>query len=67
MRWRQQSPNNIQTLEIARLSQVLNELRTLNGQILNLAAELRKGTIDQILEKSDAELGLEFLMGKQKF
>ena len=66
VRWRQQSPNNMQTLEIARLTQVLNELRTLNKQILNLAAELKNSTINRILEKGDAELGMEFLMGKHK-
>ena len=67
VRWRGQSPHNMQSLEIARLTQVLSELKRLNDQILNLAAELKKGTINRILEKSDAELGLEFLMGKHKF
>ena len=66
VRWRQQSPNNMQGLEIARLTQVLNELRMLNSQILNLASELKKGTINRMLDKSDLELGMEFLMGKHK-
>jgi hypothetical protein len=37
-----------------------------NGDILSLADELKEGTINRILEKDDAELGLEVLMRKWK-
>ena len=31
--------------------------------ILALAAEIRQGTIDRVMDKSDLELGLEVLLG----
>lgn len=38
-----------------------SRLRQLTAPILVLAVELRKGTIDRIMEKSDLEIGLEVL------
>ena len=32
----------------------------------HLAEELKQGTIESVLRKSDLELGLEFLLGKRK-
>jgi len=34
--------------------------------ILSLAEELKEGTIEKVLAKSDLELGLEFLLSKGK-
>jgi hypothetical protein len=34
--------------------------------ILSLAEELKQGTIESVLRKSDLELSLEFLLGKRK-
>jgi hypothetical protein len=65
-RWRKQSPTSIQALEIARLTQALGALTQINTDTLNLAAELKEGTIDKILAKDDIELGLELLAGKFK-
>ena len=38
-----------------------SRLRQLTAQILVLAVELRKGTTDRIMEKSDLDLGFEVL------
>jgi hypothetical protein len=51
---------------LAHLNSVLAKLHEVADAILALAEELRQGTIDRILSKSDVELGLEFLMGKRK-
>ena len=37
-------------------------LRENNEQVLKLSRELAQGTIEKVLAKSDAELGLEFLL-----
>jgi hypothetical protein len=61
-RWRMENPDAQQRREIDRLETQTSRLRQMNARILCLAAEIRKGTIDRILEKDDAELGLEFLL-----
>ena len=38
-------------------------LRQVTTDVLALAAELRKGTIDRIMAMSDLELGLQALLG----
>jgi hypothetical protein len=40
----------------------MQRLRENNSNVLKLADELGKGTIDTILAKSDEELGLEYLL-----
>jgi hypothetical protein len=45
---------------------VLINLLEIAGAILALVEELRPGTIDRVLSKRDAELGLESIMGKWK-
>lgn len=47
--------------EVERLQSQTSRLRQMNGQILALAAEIRKGTINRVMEKSDLELGVEAL------
>ena len=37
-------------------------LRENNEQVLTLARELSKGTIEKVMAKSDVELGLDFLL-----
>lgn len=39
----------------------MSRLRPMVEEVLSLAAEIRKGTIDRVREKSDLELGLEAL------
>lgn len=65
-RWKKEMLTPHQRREIEMLSQQLQQLRQVNGDILSLADELKEGTINRILEKDDAELGLEVLMGKWK-
>jgi hypothetical protein len=55
-----------QMLEVERLQGCITKLRELAESILSLAEELRQGTIESVLRKSDCELGLEFLLGKRK-
>jgi hypothetical protein len=38
-------------------------LRQVTTEVLALAAELRKGTIDRIMAMSDLELGMQALLG----
>lgn len=61
-RWRGQRLSGAQRREIARLEGVSRELRSMLTQILELADELGRGTIERQLAKSDVELGIEYLL-----
>ena len=62
-RWRNSGLTVDQKQDVARLEgQVLCLRRELTA-ILALAAEIRQGTIDRVMDKSDLELGLEVLLG----
>ena len=52
-----------QRAEVAELTQRLATLRADIATILDLAARLKPQTIDTILARSDAELGLDALLG----
>ena len=52
--------------EVERLQDCVRKLQELAESILSLAEELKQGTIERVLRKSDLELGLEFLLGKRK-
>ena len=52
--------------EIQRLQRQMIELKKVNRKILAIAEEHKDKTIEKVLAKSDAELGLDFLMGKLK-
>lgn len=41
-----------------------SRLRRVTMDVLALADELRNGTIERIMERSDLELGLQALLGK---
>jgi len=60
--WRQADQDPILREEIDRLAGQLGRLHTALTNILTLAAELSKGTIDKILAKSDLEVGIEALL-----
>jgi hypothetical protein len=62
-RWSEGTLTEDEAREIARLKTVLGEVKARIADILAIAAELRKGAIDRIMEKSDLELGLEALLG----
>ena len=60
-RWRNEQPTDAQRRELDRLEGQLQRLRAVLTNILGLAEELQQGTIEQVLAKSDLELGIEAL------
>ena len=61
-RWRNEQPSSAQRRELDRLEGQLERLRMVLTDILELAEELKQGTIERVLAKSDQELGLEALL-----
>ncbi|GAA5534100.1 hypothetical protein [Deinococcus aluminii] len=61
-RWQAQGPTAEQRQQVERLAQEVQATRPVVEQVLVLA-ELRKGSLDRILELSDAEVGLMTLLG----
>ena len=66
-KWREQSPNQEQLVDIDQVEGNFKKLIDVNEQIIALAQEIKKGTIDSIMRKSDVEIGLEFIMNYQKY
>ena len=62
-RWRDEGPSAAQRRELDRLEEQNRRLRHVTTEVLALAHELRKGTIDRIMAMSDLELGLQALLG----
>lgn len=62
-RWRDQGPSTAQRRELDGLEEKNRQLRQVTTEVLALAIELRKGTIDRILAMSDLELGRLALLG----
>lgn len=60
-RWRHEQPTDAQRRELDRLDGQIERLRAVLEDILKLAEELKQGTIERVLAKSDLELGLEAL------
>lgn len=65
-RWRSENPSADQTRELDRVEEQNRRLQAATADILELARELRKGTIDRIMGMSDLELGLQALLGKSR-
>jgi hypothetical protein len=65
-RWRNLNLTSAQREEVDRLAAQVPTIRERITAILALAEELRGGTIDAVLAKSDLEGGLELLLGKRK-
>ena len=61
-RWRDEGPSAAQRLELDRLEEQNHRLREVTTEVLALATELRKGTIDRIMAMSDLELGLQAVL-----
>ena len=61
-RWRTETPSTDQTHELDRMEEQNRRLRAVTVDVLALARELRKGTIERVLGMSDAELGLRALL-----
>ena len=62
-RWRDQGPSSAQRRELDGLDDKNRQLRQVTTEVLTLAAELRKGTIDRVMAMTDLELGLQALLG----
>jgi len=65
-RWKKDDLTATQRQEVERLDGQLTRLREVIAAILALAEELKGGTIESVLAKSDIELALEMLSGKRK-
>jgi len=65
-RWSKNQLSAHQRKEVDRLAGQMKKLREQITVILELADDLGKGTIEKVMSKSDAELGLEFLQGHIK-
>jgi hypothetical protein len=64
-RWRTEKPSASQARELDRMEKQNQKLRGVTAEVLALASELRKGTIERVLGMSDLELGLQYLLGRQ--
>jgi hypothetical protein len=62
-RWTSRQLTSEQASEVERLRSELAPWRAVVRMTLELCGELRTGTIDAIMRKDDAELGLEVLLG----
>lgn len=61
-RWQAGDITNAQCEEIEHLTGQMSRLQEVIDAILTLADELKQGTIEKMMSKSDAELGLETLL-----
>ena len=66
LRWRKEKLTERERKEVERLSYQNERLRESNEKLCSLLQELKKGTINRIMEMSDLELGLKFLNGEIK-
>ena len=64
--WQESELDSSQEQEVSRLIGQAARTRTLTESILTLAHELKENTIEQILSRDDAQLGLDMLLGKLK-
>lgn len=65
-RWRTEKPSKDQTRELDRMEAQNEQLRAATADVLALAAELRKETIERVMGMSDVELGLQALLGGRR-
>jgi len=64
-RWRTEKPTADQTRKLDRMEEQNRQLRAVTMEVLALAGELRKGSIDRIMGMRDIELGLQALRGNR--
>jgi hypothetical protein len=62
-RWRADNPSAAQISELDQMDTRNQQLRTVTKAVLELAGELRQGTIERVLGMTDLELGLQTLLG----
>ena len=65
-RWKKDELTTTQRQEVERLGGQRARLRDAIASILSLAEELKRGTIESVLAKSDIDLALEALSGKRR-
>jgi hypothetical protein len=65
-RWRKEGLTEAQQIRVDQLEVNTNHYRDATKKALDLLEELKKGTINRILEMDDYELGLNILLGKIK-
>lgn len=65
-RWSKTDLSENERKEVGRLDDQIDYLHKALCDILKLADELSRGTIEKVLAKSDTELGLEFLLNLSK-
>ncbi len=64
-RRRDEKPSASQTHALDRMAAQNQQLYDVTADVLALARELRTGTIEHVLGMTDAELGLQFLLGNR--
>jgi hypothetical protein len=65
-RWRTETVSADQARELDRMTAQNGKLRAVTANVLALASELRKGTIESVLAMSDVELSLHALLTNQQ-
>lgn len=63
-RWSEETSDPVKRAEIDRLTSLVPELRETSRAIINAALEIRKSTINSIMELDDVVLGMAALSGK---
>lgn len=63
VRWRAEKLAADHARELDRMAEQNRQLRAVTMEVLALATELRKGSIDRVMGMSDLELGLQALLG----
>ena len=61
-RWRTEKPSKDHMLELDRMEAQNGQLRAATTDVLALASELSRGTIERVIGMSDVELGLQALL-----
>ncbi len=65
-RWKKENPTGDQSREIERLTGQMLKYRKMCEEIIAVSEEVKKGTINRILEMSDEEVAIAVLTGKLK-
>ncbi|MEQ8190254.1 MAG: hypothetical protein ABRQ39_19965 [Candidatus Eremiobacterota bacterium] len=65
-RWKKEKLTKEQSQEIERLTGQMIKYRKMCEEIIAVSEEIKKGTINRILEMSDEEVAIAVMMGKLK-
>ncbi len=65
-RWKKENPTGEQSREIERLTGQMVKYRNMCKDIIAVSEEVKKGSINRILEMSDEEVAIAVLTGKLK-